>query len=150
MKQVLLCCAAAVALCGALAAGDQTETTTREILALERGTLDGWAAGNPDPLLAITDPDITYFHAVVTRRLDGLAAVKELFDGYRGRPLFTSYEMNEAKVQLAGEAAILTYVLVSHVGASATRWNATQVYQHKKEGWRIIHSHWSQVRAPGE
>ncbi|MGO9259171.1 MAG: YybH family protein [Bryobacteraceae bacterium] len=140
--------AVAAALCGVLAAGDQNQTTAREILALERQALDGWGAGNPDPLLAISDPEITYFHAVVGQRLDGLPAVKALFEGYRGRPLFDRYEMADPKVQSSGDTAILTYILVRHVGTATTRWNATQVYQRKKEGWRIIHSHWSETSSP--
>jgi len=109
--------------------------------------LDGWQMGNPDPLLAISDPDITYFHVVTDKRLDGLPAVRALFEGYRGRPLFDSYEMADPKVQSSGDTAVLTYTLVRHVGTATTRWNATQVYQRKKEGWRIIHSHWSATRA---
>ena len=147
MKRVVLAGAVAAALCGVLAAADGNEATAREVLALERTTLDGWQMGNPDPLLAISDPEITYFHVVTDKRLDGLPAVKALFEGYRGRPLFDSYEMAEPKVQASGDTAVLTYTLVRHVGAATTRWNATQVYQRKKEGWRIIHSHWSATRA---
>ena len=54
--------------------------------------------------------------------------------------------MADAKVQSSGDTAVLTYVLVRHVGTATTRWNATQVYQRKKEGRRIIHSHWSATR----
>ena len=147
MKRIVLAGAVAAALCSVLAAADGDEATTREVLTLERTTLDGWQMGNPDPLLAISDPEITYFHVVTDKRLDGLPAVKALFEGYRGRPLFDSYEMAEPKVQSSGDTAVLTYTLVRHVGAATTRWNATQVYQRKKEGWRIIHSHWSATRA---
>ena len=80
------------------------------------------------------------------KRLEGLPALKALFEAYRGKPLFDSYEMADAKVQSSGDTAVLTYVLVRHVGTATTRWNATQVYQRKKEGWRIIHSHWSATR----
>jgi hypothetical protein len=148
MRLLILTCAAAGALCGVLAAADQNEATTREILALERQAMDGWLTGNPDPVLTMADPEITYFHAVANMRLDGLPALKALFEGYRGIPLFDSYEMAEPKVQTAGETAILTYVLVRHVGTATTRWNATQVYQRKKEGWRVIHSHWSEAKEP--
>ena len=147
MKRMVLAGAVAAALCGVLAAADGNEATAREVLALERTTLDGWQMGNPDPLLAISDPDITYFHVVTDKRLDGLPAVRALFEGYRGRPLFDSYEMADPKVQSSGDTAVLTYTLVRHVGTATTRWNATQVYQRKKEGWRIIHSHWSATRA---
>jgi ketosteroid isomerase-like protein len=146
MKSFILAGAVAAALGGMLAAADQNDAATREVLALERTTLDGWQVGNPDPLLAISDPEITYFHVVTDKRLDGLPALKALFEAYRGRPLFDSYEMEEPKVQSSGDTAVLTYTLVRHVGTATTRWNATQVYQRKKEGWRIIHSHWSATR----
>ena len=142
----ILVCAVAAPLGGVLAAADGNEATSREVLALERKTLDGWQAGNPDPLLAISDPEITYFHVMTDKRLDGLPALKALFEAYRGRPLFDSYEMEEPKVQASGDTAILTYILVRHQGTAITRWNATQVYQRKKEGWRIVHSHWSATK----
>lgn len=146
MKLSILAAAAAIALCGALSAAGQTGDITREILALERQAMDGWQKGNPDPVLAMSDASITYFHAVVNKRLDGLPALKALFESYRGMPLFDSYELAEPKVQTAGETAILTYILVRHVGGATTRWNATQVYQRKQEGWRVIHSHWSEAK----
>jgi ketosteroid isomerase-like protein len=126
-----------------LAAADRNEAAAREVLAMERKAMDGWQQGDPGPALAISDPEITYFHAVTDKRLDGLPALKALFEGYRGRPLFDSYEMAEPKVQASGDTAVLTYILVRHIGTVTTRWNATQVYQRKKEGWRVIHSHWS-------
>ena len=147
MRLLILTCAVAGALCGVPASADN-EATTREIFALERQAMDGWLTGNPDPVLTMSDLEITYFHAVTNKRLDGLPALKALFEGYRGIPLFDSYEMAAPKVQTAGETAILTYVLVRHVGTATTRWNATQVYQRKKEGWRVIHSHWSEAKEP--
>jgi ketosteroid isomerase-like protein len=146
MNNPMLAIAIATALCGVCAAAEQSDATAREILAMERKALDGLQVGNPDPVLAISAPEITYFHAVTEKRLDGLPAVKALFELYRGRPLFDSYEMAEPKVQVSGDIAILTYILVRHVGTSTTRWNATQVYQRKKDGWLVIHSHWSVTR----
>jgi ketosteroid isomerase-like protein len=146
MKNSILACAVVAALCSVLAAADGNEAAAREVLALERKTLDGWQVGNPDPLLEVSDPEITYFHVVTDKRLDGLPALKALFEAYRGRPLFDSYEIAEPKVQSSGDIAVLTYILVRHVGSATSRWNATQVYQRKKEGWRIIHSHWSATR----
>jgi ketosteroid isomerase-like protein len=146
MKTAILACAVTVALSGVLAAADPSDAAAREILALERKALDGWQVGNPDPTLEICDPEITYFHAVVDKRIDGLPALKALFETYRGMPLFDSYEMAEPKVQASGDTAVLTYLVVWHVGTATTRWNATQVYQRKKEGWRVIHSHWSRTK----
>jgi ketosteroid isomerase-like protein len=147
MKIPILVCAAAAALCGVLAAAGPNEAVARQIVALERGALDGWQKGNPDALLEISAPEITYFHVMTAQRLDGLPAVRALFEGYRGRPLFDSYEMADPKVQSSGDTAILTYILVRHIGTVTTRWNATQVYCRKNEGWRIIHSHWSVAKS---
>jgi hypothetical protein len=114
-----------------------------EILALEKSGLDGWLKGDPGPQLAITDSQITFFHDVVENRLDGLPAVKELYERFRGTPLFDRYEILTPKVQVSGEVAVLTYVLAQHIGTVTTFWNATQVYQMRKEGWRVTHTHWS-------
>jgi ketosteroid isomerase-like protein len=146
MKKAILACAMAAAACGAMPAADGTDAAGREILALERQAMDGWQTGNPDPMLAISDPDITWFHIMTDKRLDGLPAVKALFESYRGMPLFDSYEMAGPKVQTSGDIAVLTYILVRHTGSATSRWNATQVYQRKKDGWRIIHSHWSATK----
>jgi ketosteroid isomerase-like protein len=147
MTKTILACAMSMALCGALPAAEPDDATAREILAMERKLLDGWQVGNPDPMLAIADPEITCFHAVSDRRLDGLPAVKALFESYRGVPLFDRYEMAEPKVQSSGNTAVLTYILVRHIGTATTRWNSTQVYQRKPEGWRVIHSHWSVTKS---
>lgn len=112
---------------------------------MERQTMDGWLQGNPDPTLALLDPGVTYFHAPLEKRLEGLPAVRVFFEPYRGKPLFDSYEMLEPKVQVGGDVAVLTYQLVTQNGPIASRWNSTEVYQHKKEGWRVIHAHWSRV-----
>jgi hypothetical protein len=118
----------------------------QEVLALERQAMDGWLKGNPDPQLAISDPQITYIHAVVEKRVEGLAALRELYERYRGKPLFDSYEILNPKIQEAGDMAVLTYQLSRRIGSATTYWNATQVYCRKKEGWRVIHTHWSAVK----
>jgi hypothetical protein len=120
----------------------------QQILTLERQAMDGWLKGDPDPTLAILAPDITYYHAVTEKRLDGIDEVKALYEAYRGRPLFDRYEILDPKVQVAGETAILTYDLARTNGSVVTHWNATQVYQHTKEGWRVIHTHWSMLKPP--
>ena len=126
-------------------AAPAAKTPDTEVLTLERQVLDGWIKGDPGPALAISDPNIGYCHVMTNGRLDGISAVKELYERYRGTSLFDSYEMENPRTQASGDLAVLSYVLVTHQGSSVKRWNATQVYEHQKQGWRIIHSHWSQV-----
>jgi len=147
MYRAIVICTAAAALLAPAWAGSSTDTdAAREVLALERQALDGWLAGNPDPQLAITDPKITYIHAVAAQRLEGVEAVRALYERYRGRPLFDSYEIVEPIVQTSGDTAILTYELAQHIGAAVSYWHGTQVYQRKVDGWRVIHTHWSAVQ----
>jgi len=142
MKTALMFCAIALT-CVAPALADSTDAAAQEVLDLERAAMDGWAKGDPGPALAVLDPEITYIHSAGGTRLDGLDAVRALFEQYRGRPLFDSYEIVDPKTQVTGDAAILSYVLVRHNGDKSTRWYGTEVFQRKANEWRVIHTHWS-------
>ena len=129
-------------------AAESNAETVRELVALERQAMNGWLKGDPGPALAIFDPEITLFHIMTGKRLDGFPAVQALYETYRGRPLFESYEIIDPKVQQGGDVAVLTYLFVWKTGDVTSRWNSTQVYQRKKEGWRVVHSHWSRTNPP--
>ena len=123
---------------------------TGEIVALERQAMDGWLKGDPEPMLARMDPQVTYIHEVTQKRLEGLVAVRQLCEPYRGRPLFDRYEIDRPRVRttVTGDVAVLSYQLVTHNGSSTARWNMTQVNERTSGGeWRVIHVHASQVAA---
>src|SRR4029079_5241441 len=126
--KILLIWAAAAALCGPLAAEDSNGGIAREILGLERHAMDGWRTGNPDSALAISAPEITYFHEMTNGRLEGLPALKALYERSRETPLFEGYELVNPKVQVSGDIAVLTYHFVRQAGGDKSRWNAPQVY----------------------
>jgi len=44
-------------------------------------------------------------------------------------------------------AAVLTFNYVSYGGERQNRWNCTEVYFHRPEGWRIVQTHWSFTEA---
>ena len=48
--------------------------------------------------------------------------------------------------QGGGDVAVLTFILECRMGSTTYRYDASEVYQHKKEGWRVIHAHWSKAR----
>ncbi len=137
-----LCSAAALLGCAAWAA-EPTADVASEILRIERASLDGWLKGDPGPMLASLDPQVTFIHVMTDKRLEGAAAVKALFETYRGTPLFENYEIIEPKVVAAGSVAVLTYQLAQRNGSTVKRWNGTQVYERKSGGWKVIHTHWS-------
>ena len=121
---------------------DAAETAAR-ILAMERAALDRWGQGDPGGYLEINSSDASYFDPFVEQRVDGLPALKALLEPIRGKIQIQRDEIVDPRVQVVGDAAILTMRYNSQGSEGAVRWNCTEVYQRFPEGWRIIHSHWS-------
>lgn len=120
-------------------------TIAEDIIALEKSALDRWCAGDPDAFLKLSSEDVTYFDPFRESRLDGHAALTELYDSLRGQINAPRHEMIEPKVQVTGDAAVLSFRFVSWNGSEGARvaWNCSEVYRRAPEGWRIIHTHWS-------
>jgi hypothetical protein len=72
--------------------------------------------------------------------------LQKLYHGFRGVPLFDSYDILDPHVRTSGKTAVLTYRLTRRRAAVTDDWNATQVYEKQTSGWRVIHSHWSEVK----
>ncbi len=149
MKSLLICVLAMAVAVPAFSAPKQDVSQT--IIAMERKAMDAWGKGSPDEFLSISDPEITFFHSAVTeKRIDGLSALKDMYETFRGRPLFDSYELVDPKVQDYESTAILTYRLVTRNGSLVREWDATEVYQRKQGTWRIVHSHFSAAKQAGK
>jgi ketosteroid isomerase-like protein len=97
-------------------------------------------------------PDVTYFDPLQERRVDGLRAMTDLFVPVTGKIKVDRYDMVKPLVQRHGEAAILTFNLVSYrqrpdgTEHAISVWNATEAYARIDGHWRIVHSHWSFVK----
>jgi ketosteroid isomerase-like protein len=113
------------------------------IMGLERGALERWGRGDPEGFLEISAPDLSYFDPFIERRLDGLAALRPMYDQIRGKIHIDRFEIIEPRVQVAGDVAVLTFRFKSYGGAGSIDWNTTEVYQRDQAGWRIIHTHWA-------
>jgi ketosteroid isomerase-like protein len=121
------------------------------IVALERAALDRWGKGDPQGYLETYAPEITYFDPFQERRVDGLAAMRQLLAPIAGMVKVDRYEMIGTKVQRHGDVAVLSYNLVSHArrpngDPMVVRWNSTAVYARLGGQWKSIHSHWSFTR----
>jgi ketosteroid isomerase-like protein len=122
------------------------------IIALERAALDRWGAGDPHGYLEIMAADVTYFDPIQERRIDGLPAMTAVLLPFTGKIKVDRYDMLDPKVQQHGDAALLTFNLVSfRRGADGTEhaiahWNSSELYARVDGGWRIVHSHWSFVK----
>lgn len=119
-----------------------------EILALEQAALERWGRGDPSGFLELSDADVVYFDPFQPRRLDGISNLSALYESLRGQVHVDRFEFINPKVQAAGEAAILTFNLISWTGDEETRWNCTEVYARRGGEWRIIQTHWSLTGPP--
>ena len=113
------------------------------ILTAERAALDRWSNGDPSGFVELSDADVVYFDDSVARRVDGLEALTALYEKIRGKIHLDRYELINPKVQVCGDAAVLTCNFVGYAGGKAFPWNCTEVYRRTDRGWRIIHTHWS-------
>jgi len=133
--------------CGRSTAPVQADT----IIALERGALDRWGRGDPQGYLDLYARNVTYFDPMREKRIDGLDAMKQALEPIKGLVKVDHYEMVGPQVYPAGDAAILTYNLVSYGRSPAgdamvVRWNSTVAYAQIDGQWKIIHSHWSYTK----
>lgn len=129
---------------GRHAGGDPSAT----IIAMERAALDRWGRGDPFGFLEISAADVVYFDPSLDRRIDGREALARYYDAIRGKVSIARYELINPLVQVAGDAAVLTFNYVSYGGGEdAYRWNCTEVYRRSGERWEIIQTHWSYTKA---
>ena len=115
----------------------------QKIVAMETAALDRWGKGDPDGFLAISAPDVSYFDPFQEHRVDGLPALKSLYETIRGKVKIDRAEIINPRVQVMGDAAILTFQFASHGSEGAKLWNCTEGYQRLDGQWKIVHSHWS-------
>jgi len=119
---------------------------TDTIIAMERAALDRWGNGDPSGFLEISADDVCYFDPFQESRLDGLAALTKLYESIRGQVKADSYELVNPKVQVVGDAAVLTFNYVAQTGEKIFKWNCTEVYAYRNGKWQIIQTHWSPTK----
>ena len=123
--------------------------TENEIIQLEGEALRRWCDGDPSGFLQLSAPDVVYFDPMLDRRLDGLDALTKYYEPIEGKIKVKRFDMINPLVQMAGDAAVLTFNFVSFDANDVeSRWNCTEVYRRTPKGWRIIQTHWSPTK-PG-
>jgi len=128
------------------------DTPPDEIIAMERAALDRWGKGDPQGYLEIMANEVTYFDPLQEKRVDGRDAMLKMLAPITGKVKVGRFDMIDPKVQRHGDAALLTFNLVSYVTQpdgkeqAVARWNSTEVYGRIDGQWRIVHSHWSYIK----
>jgi uncharacterized protein (TIGR02246 family) len=132
--------------------GSQVQPGADDVIALERSALDRWGKGDVGGFLSLYADEITYFDPFQERRVDGLAAIRAVYEPFAGKFTVDRYEMLEPKVQRHGDVAVLTYRIQNYSRQAdgterpTTRWNVTEVFRRMDGRWRTIHSHFSYTK----
>ncbi|MFB3779014.1 MAG: nuclear transport factor 2 family protein [Bryobacteraceae bacterium] len=114
-----------------------------EILAIERGAFERWAKGDLEGFLEASDPEVDYFDPFVGARLEGLAALRALYEPLQGTFTVDRWEMVNPRVLVAGDMGVLTFNFTDQIKGKTARWNTTEVYRRTNGQWKIIHTHWA-------
>ena len=128
------------------------EETTKSVIAKEREALDQWSAGNPDDFSINMAEDVTYMDDIGAHsRLNGFEEVQSYLSSLDGMIPPHSYEMQNPRVQVYGNVAILTFWYLGSVdGQAGAPWKATSVYYFADEDWKMVHANWSRVKEQPE
>ena len=145
----LLTMMTAIPLLAAVPAAGPADDPTAEIIAMEKAMLDRWGTGDTDGFLELAAPEITYFDPSLEKRLDGREAFEKFLAPLKGAFRVPRYEMVDPKVQVLGEAAVLSYNMIDYdeTGKNAFRMNVTEVYARPGGRWALVHSHFSITKA---
>lgn len=124
------------------------EDVSATIIALECAALDRWGKGDPSGFLEICAPDIVYFDPSLERRIDGREALARYYEPIWGKIFFKWFELLNPKVQVIGDAAVLTFNYISYRSdGQQSPWNCTEMYRRIDTKWLIIQTHWSYTKS---
>ena len=142
---LLLTTLPAFAVIEATQSANPADDPAAEIIALEKAMLDRWGTGDTDSFLELAAPEITYFDPSLSKRLDGREAFDKFLAPLKGTFRVPKYEMIDPRVQVYGQAAVLSYNMVDYdeAGTNAFRMNVTEVYARLDARWKLVHSHFS-------
>ena len=124
------------------------EDVAKIIINLECAALDRWGKGDPSGFLEISASDIVYFDPNLERRIDGHEALAHYYEPIQGEILYERFELLNPKVQVIGDAAVLTFNYISYnASGQQSPWNCTEVYRWTDGKWMIVETHWSYTKS---
>lgn len=129
----------------------QTAAAEREILELVRAWNAAFAENDVERYFGFVDPDITVLTPANPYRVEGAAQDREEFEFSlaSGKSHVNLFQMMQPKVQLAGDAAVVTYFWRGSLGrgeaAAMLHFKETDVFVRRPAGWKLLHVHLSRA-----
>lgn len=124
-------------------------TAEREVLDVVRSWNNTFAKNDVERYFGYVDPEITVLTPANPYRIEGLDQDREEFEFSlaSGKTRVNLFQMMQPKVQLAGDAAVVTYFWRGALGpadsASMAHFKETDVFVRRAEGWKLLHVHLS-------
>jgi hypothetical protein len=122
------------------------------ILAKEKDALNSWAEGSFTGYTKHFDEEVTFLDGIgAQNRIDGLLAMRSYTSKLDSIGMIPKhrYELIDPKVQVYQDMAIITlqYHPYSLDDKPLTKWKATSVYVLLDNDWKVVHGHWSMIKA---
>ena len=122
------------------------------VLEKEKDALNSWAEGSITGYTKYFDDEVTYIDDIgAHNRIDGLPAVRAYAGTLDSMGMITKhrYEIINPKVQVYQDIAIITlqYHPYKPDDTPGTKWKATSVYALIDNDWKVVHAHWSMLKA---
>lgn len=126
------------------------ESVRREVLEVVRAWNDAFARNDVERYFEFVDPDVTVLTPTNPYRVEGLAQDREEFEFSlaSGKTHVNLFQMMQPEVQLAGEAAVVTYFWRGSLGrseATMVHFKETDVLVRRTGGWKLLHVHLSRA-----
>lgn len=128
-----------------VAQAPQSPDVAATIIAMERAALDQSDRLDAGGFLKISDPGVVYIDPGLEQPIVGLENLRKYYESFGAGGTPTPGEMLNSQVQVVGDTAVLTFNYRRKDGKEP-RWNATEVYHRTRDGWRIVHTHWSYIK----
>lgn len=124
------------------------ETAEQEVLRVVREWNAAFAANDVERYFSHVHPEITVLTPGNPYRVEGIAQDREEFTyGLRtGRTRVNLFQMMQPRVQVHGDAAVVTYFWRGSLGPDPMQlatFKETDVFARGAEGWKLLHVHLS-------
>jgi len=125
------------------------ENVKREVVEIEKKTVEAFNKGDVDEILKYFDENIIGFSSTRHERLMGLEALRNTFLYYLKEAEKIEFSITSPVVQVYGDIAILSfYWLVVQIDGGRRReiqGRGTHVFHRKNGEWKIVHEHFSRA-----
>ena len=127
---------------------EEEKKLAEHIISLEKAALVKWFKGDTSGYAELwSQKSFTYFDAVVSKRVEDYATIKEFLKTIEGKLHADKYDFVDPRVQIGKDMAVLTYQLFFSVPTGDVEYNCIEVFQKEDDGvWRVIHSTWSFIK----